>query len=353
MALPALRSLEECADFSKTVEPFIPQLYALPAQLVDVFAGREEFLKLYVDTNPLISGFAISIALGAVFLVAAEVNRNYSQVDRFWSLLPTFYIAHFDAWARLAGVPHQRIDAALLFSAVWSARLTFNYWRKGGYEIGTEDYRWPIIRQHVPKIVFHIFNWTFISFIQSILLFLIAAPVYPILLATQFEPNVTSTDLSYVALELGFILTEWFADQQQWDFHKAKSTYKQSGAVTGGFKEAELDRGFITSGLWAYSRHPNFFAEQSIWLTLYQWSCYASNSLYSWLAVGPVFLVMLFQGSTWLTELITAGKYPAYAGYQQEVGRFVPSSLSPYEIPVNMPKVRTSELAKNQSKKQK
>lgn len=120
MALPALLSLEECTDFSKTVEPFIPQLYALPAQLVDVLAGREDFLQLYVNTNPLISGFAISIALGAVFLVAAEVNRNYSQVDRFWSLLPTFYIAHFDAWARLAGVPHQRIDAALLFSTLWS-----------------------------------------------------------------------------------------------------------------------------------------------------------------------------------------------------------------------------------------
>lgn len=120
MALPILKSLEECSDFSKTVEPFIPQFYALPAKLADVFAGRESLYRLYVETNPLISGFAISISLGALFLVVAEVNRNYSQVDRFWSLLPTFYIAHFDAWARLAGVPHQRIDSALLFSTVWS-----------------------------------------------------------------------------------------------------------------------------------------------------------------------------------------------------------------------------------------
>lgn len=120
MALPTLHALEECADFSKTVEPFIPQLYSLPAELAKVLAGRESLVKLYVETNPLISGFAISVLLGAVFLVAAEVNRNYSQVDRFWSLLPTFYIAHFDLWARLAGVPSQRIDAALLFSTIWS-----------------------------------------------------------------------------------------------------------------------------------------------------------------------------------------------------------------------------------------
>lgn len=123
MALPTLQTLEECSDFSKTVEPFIPQLYGLPQRALDVAAGREGLVKLYAETNPLISGFAISIALGAVFLVAAEVNRNYSQVDRFWSLLPTFYIAHFDVWARLAGIPSPRIDAALLFSTVWSVRF--------------------------------------------------------------------------------------------------------------------------------------------------------------------------------------------------------------------------------------
>jgi hypothetical protein len=123
MALPLLNTLEDCADFSKAVKPYIPQLYALPEKLLDVFAGRESLLKLYTETNPLISGFAISVALGAVFLVVAEINRNYSQVDRCWSLLPTLYIAHFDAWARLTGLPTQRIDAALLFSAIWSVSL--------------------------------------------------------------------------------------------------------------------------------------------------------------------------------------------------------------------------------------
>jgi steroid 5-alpha reductase family enzyme len=61
-----------------------------------------------------------------------------------------------------------------------------------------------------------VFNWTFISFIQSILLFAIAAPVYIILLASTIEPGLTSADVAYVSIELGLILTEWFADQQQW-----------------------------------------------------------------------------------------------------------------------------------------
>ncbi|KAL2022326.1 hypothetical protein VTK56DRAFT_5724 [Thermocarpiscus australiensis] len=354
MALPMLRSLEDCADFSKAVEPFIPQLYELPGKLLAVLAGRESLLKLYTETNPFISGFAISVVLGAVFLVVAEINRNYSQVDRCWSILPTLYIAHFNAWARLSGLPTRRIDLILLFSILWSARLTFNYWRKGGYQVGSEDYRWGVIRQQVPKPLFHVFNWTFISFGQSILLFLIAAPVYIILLASRIEPAVTSADIAYLATEFGFLLIESVADQQQWAYQSAKKQYKESGKVPAGFKQADLDRGFITSGLFGYSRHPNFAAEQSIWFFLYQWSCYATKNLYSWAGVGPSFLILLFQGSTWLTELITCGKYPEYPEYQRSVGMFVPKGLSAYQTPVAKPKIiRTSELAKKQKEKEK
>lgn len=64
--------------------------------------------------------------------------------------------------------------------------------------------------------MFHLFNWTFISFIQSILLFLIAAPVYVILLASTIEPEVSSADIAFLAIELGLVLTEYLADHQQW-----------------------------------------------------------------------------------------------------------------------------------------
>jgi len=185
-----------------------------------------------------------------------------------------------------------------------------------------------------------------------VLLFLLAAPVYTVLLAAQFEPDVTNGDLAYVAIELALIMIEWFADQQQWDFHGAKKEYHDSSKIREGYGKADLDRGFITSGLWAYSRHPNFAAEQSIWFILYQWSCFVSKTLYSSLATGPVFLVMLFQGSTWLTELITAGKYPEYRQYQRKVGMFVPTTTTPYKTAVAGPRIiRTSELAKKQKQK--
>lgn len=144
------------------------------------------------------------------------------------------------------------------------------------------------------------------------------------------------------------------------DFQTAKSEYQKTAKVPSGYKQSDLDRGFVTTGLWGYSRHPNFAAEQSIWLFLYQWSCYATKSLYSWTAVGPSFLVMIFQSSTWLTELITSGKYPEYADYQDAVGMFFPKSIRSYKSQAGQPAlpavpkvIRTSEIAKKMDQREK
>lgn len=139
------------------------------------------------------------------------------------------------------------------------------------------------------------------------------------------------------------------------DYHAAKHQYQKTAKVPRGcgFTQPELDRGFNTSGLWAYCRHPNFAAEQTIWFVLYQWSCFASKTLYNWAGLGAVFLIMVFQGSTWLTELISLGKYPEYELYRKQVGAHIPS-LTPYRAPSATPKViRTSDLAKRQKTKQK
>ncbi|RSL76101.1 hypothetical protein CEP51_010270 [Fusarium floridanum] len=358
MAFPFLKSIEDCGDYAKTVEPFIPQLYALPGQILDNIADPSGLRQLYIDTNPLISAFAASVAFSFIFLVVSEINRNYSQVDRMWSLLPNLYIVHLAVWARLAGVPSSRIDLVAAATTVWSCRLTYNYWRKGGYNVGSEDYRWAILQKYVPKFVFFIFNVTFISFIQSVLLFAFSCvPAYAVLLSTKFEPNITTADVAYFVVELALVFSEWVSDGQQWDYHQAKHQYQKDAKVPRNYNytQVQLDRGFNTTGLWAYSRHPNFAAEQLVWFVLYQWSCFATNNLYSYTFAGSGALILLFQGSTWLTERITAGKYYEYSMYQKNVGMFMPTSFRPYKTPVQHPKViRTSEIAKRmENKKQK
>lgn len=175
-------------------------------------------------------------------------------------------------------------------------------------------------------MLFHLLNWTFISFVQSVLLFLMAAPAYVILLASQREPDVTVADGVFLAAELALVFVEWLSDGRQWHYQEAKKRYLSTAKVPAGFHQEALDRGFLAEGLWAYSRHPNFAAEQAIWLVLYQWSCYATQSVYGWAGVGAASLVVLFQGSTLLTERITASKYLEYPAYQKQVGMFVPTS---------------------------
>jgi hypothetical protein len=91
-------------------------------------------------------------------------------------------------------------------------------------------------------------------------------------------------------------------------------------------------------------------------LVLYQWGCFGSRVLYNWTGAGVGFLILLFQGSTVLTEGITGGKYPEYTHYRRAVGMFLPTSLHGYEPPTgeSKPKViRTSELEKRLTKKRK
>lgn len=120
MAFPVLKTIRDCGDYAQTVEPFIPQLYELPSKLLDT-GGRIESLKqLYVDTNPLVSSSAACVVLGVLFIIVSEINRNYSQVDRLWSILPNLHAIHVAVWARAAGLPHSRVDLVAVFTTLWS-----------------------------------------------------------------------------------------------------------------------------------------------------------------------------------------------------------------------------------------
>ncbi|KKK15772.1 hypothetical protein P175DRAFT_0506651 [Aspergillus ochraceoroseus IBT 24754] len=333
LPLPEVQSLADCVSFNHAVLPFLPQILSLPEQLQPVVAAKDvDALKeIYLSTNPLASAIAFTGVLAAGFIVLSELTRNYSQVDRLWSILPALYNVHFAVWARLSGLRTLSLDTIAAISILWSIRLTFNFWRKGGYSWGGEDYRWSIVRSKINNcFLFFLFNITFISVIQPALLLLITVPTYNFLLLARL-PNGASfelADLIFSRVAFFFILLEHFADQQQWHFQKAKQIYQKSARIPAPYKDRydaeDLERGFVVSGLWSLSRHPNFLSEQAIWLTLYLWSAYRTENYVQWTGLGVVGLLLIFQGSTRLTENISAGKYPEYKEYQARVGRFIP-----------------------------
>ncbi len=201
-------------------------------------------------------------------------------------------------------------------SSLWSIRLTYNFFRKGGYYPGGEDYRWQIVKKNINnKFLWELLNIIFIATIQNILLFSIAAPA-----SLANKTNIFNTkDYIITGLYLIFLLIEVVSDEQQWRFQETKKKMiANKEQLFGDYK-----RGFLTSGLFRYSRHPNFFAEMSIWWTVYLFSVSATGVWINWSIIGTFSLTLLFQASTKLTEDISIGKYCEYVEYQKHTSRFI------------------------------
>ena len=121
--------------------------------------------------------------------------------------------------------------------------------------------------------------------------------------------------LSTVAF-LGFLAGETIADNQQWRFHEEKQRRRAANEP--------IDEPFLTRGLFAYSRHPNFFCEISMWWCMYAFAVAATGAPLHWTIIGAATLTALFQGSTTMTESLTRAKYPSYAEYQRTTSRLIP-----------------------------
>jgi len=261
-----------------------------------------------MDIVVIVVGIAAGVSL--VTWIASLATGDHSWVDRIWSIVPIVYVGAF--WAA-TGFTDPRLMIMSVLVLLWGARLTFNFARKGGYT-GVEDYRWPILRERMSPAQFQVFNLLFIVIFQNALLLLIALPAL-VAYENQAAP-IGPVDLLLAALFLALLVGEFVADQQQWDFQKAKAA-----AIAAG---RDPEQRFVTSGLWRFSRHPNFFFEQAQWWVLYLMGAAALGAPLHWTIVGPVLLTALFIGSTRFTEEITAAKYPEYAEYQRRTSMLIP-----------------------------
>jgi steroid 5-alpha reductase family enzyme len=263
--------------------------------------------------DPLLVVLIVAGAASAFCWIASLVTKDTSWVDRLWSVVPVVYVWIFAVAALGTGENATRLVVMALLVTAWGARLTFNFARKGGYT-GMEDYRWAILRGRMKPWQFQLFNLFFIVLYQNALLVLITLPAYA---AWQHPAPFSGWDAAFAVVFAAFLVGEYIADQQQWDFHQAK---KAAGGT--------LEPGFVTTGLFAYSRHPNFFFEQAQWWVFYALGAVAvvaeGGGWLNWTIVGAALLTLLFIGSTIFTESITATKYPAYAEYRRTTSMLVP-----------------------------
>jgi len=141
----------------------------------------------------------------------------------------------------------------------------------------------------------------------------------PALKAMESSVPLRIYDYFLAIIFVAFVIMEYIADNQQYYYQEEK--YRQ-------IKERDLDDfhkvGFTHTGLWAYMRHPNYTAEQSVWIVFYLFSVVATNIWLNWSVAGALLLVLLFKGSSDFSEEETSKKYPLYKKYLKEVGRFLP-----------------------------
>ncbi|MGE4341999.1 MAG: DUF1295 domain-containing protein [Bacilli bacterium] len=286
--------------------------------------GRPQLSRLQLDTLTIL---LIVCGISVVYcFIVGELTLNNSQMDKLWSILPIVY-----AWIIVgqSGFNLRLIVMAILIT-LWGIRLTLNFAKKGAYSIkfwsGEEDYRWIVLREN-PKLnkrwKWALFNLFFISIYQNAL---VLAITLPLLVTMESTAAFSLLDGLVALLLLGFIVFEMIADRQQMKFQTKKYDLLK---VENKLESLPFpyNKGFNTMGLWGRSRHPNYFAEQSIWVVLYLFvitSGSANYLVFNWTLIGSMLLIILFIGSSAFSEEISLSKYPDYGDYIRKVSKYVP-----------------------------
>ncbi len=219
------------------------------------------------------------------------------------------------AWAGLIGVlaagyvlvgegsPEKRI-LIVIVTGTWSFRLTRHLWvRLAGHE--TEDGRYQALRQRWGRRQQSGMFALFMA--QGLLAWVFALPAWVVAGDPSSQLN------AWVLIGVSFWLVSFFgealADRQ-----------------LEAFRRNPENRGKVCqTGLWRYSRHPNYFFE---WLHWFAYPFIAAGAPNQWLTwLGPVIMlafVYRLTGIPHTEQQALKSRGAAYRKYQQTTSAFVP-----------------------------
>ena len=243
--------------------------------------------------------FVIALALNGAFFAVAAARRTDVVTDLSYSL--TFALLAVVLPFTGAREPSQLIASLLVL--LWAIRL-------GGY----------LFRRILRMKVDHRFDGMrdrplrFARFwlLQAVAVAVIMLPVSS-LLDRSGAPGFGAWAVAGAAVWLAGLLIEAVADAQK-----------------SAFRSKDENRGrFIASGLWRYSRHPNYFGEILRWWGLFLYAVPFLEGTALAVVVGPVFItvLLLFVSGIPLLERSADDKYgddPAYRDYKRRTSILVP-----------------------------
>lgn len=265
--------------------------------------------------TPYGAALDLTVVLAITCWLLSVITREYSWVDRIWTVCPPIYCLMVAADSDFGSA---RLNVMTLLVTAWGARLTFNLARKGGYWRGGEDHRWKALREQLGPIKFQILNLTFVAPGQLLVIWLFTSPVHQAWTGRDQPLNL----LDAVAISLFAVLwvVEAINDQHMWAFQQDKKRRIQAGEP--------VTQPFVNSGLFRYCRHPSYVCEMGMWTVFYLFGVAATGQWFHWSGLGFIFLLLVIGGSTRLTESISLDRYPSYRDYQASTPRFIPFTRS-------------------------
>ena len=247
----------------------------------------------------IVLSFVIALALNGAFFAVAAARRTDVVTDLSYSL--TFALLAVVLPLTGAREPSQLIASLLVL--LWAIRL-------GGYLFRRilrmkVDHRFDAMRDKPLRFARF---WL----LQAVSVAVIMLPV-SYLLDRSGAPGFGAWAVAGAAVWLGGLLIEAVADAQK-----------------SAFRSKDENRGrFIASGLWRYSRHPNYFGEILVWWGLFLYAVPFLEGAAFAVVVGPVFItvLLLFVSGIPLLERSADDKYgddPAYRDYKRRTSILVP-----------------------------
>lgn len=257
------------------------------------------------DWNVYLQGLLVMAVFGLAGWLVSIVRRNVTIVDSMWSL---FFLLATLAYVHSAGAPSPRGLLILSLVSIWALRLaSYLTWRNHIFAKGAphEDHRYQAIRKNNEPHFW--FKSLYIIFgLQAILAWIISLPL---LGAVNSATPLSVLDMLGAALWLFGFLWESIGD---WQLTRFKANPANKGAV-------------MDTGLWRYSRHPNYFGECCLW-----WGYYliAAAAGAWWGLPAPLLMTLLLLkvSGVALLEKDIGERRPAYADYIARTNTFLPGA---------------------------
>lgn len=259
--------------------------------MTDMLAGQPQLLAALCALIAL-------LLLAFLTWVVSYVKHDVSIVDSVWSLLLALAGVIYAATLPLMG-PRKLLLMTLLMA--WAVRLAgYITWRNWGEP---EDRRYQAIRaRNQPHFEWKSLYLVFV--LQAVLAWIVSLPMLPALASTA-----ALGVLDYVAA-IGVVfglLFETAGDTQ-----------------LAAFKARPENRGKVmASGLWRYTRHPNYFGEFCVWWGFFLFALAAGAW---WTVISPLLMSVLLlkvSGVTLLEQDI-AERRPQYRDYVLRTNAFFP-----------------------------